>query len=197
MRSASPISKSWGPASTRHSISSCRFSSRQNGEQWSFSCDEPPTKEPIAVTVAAQDLDQRKALAKANKEPQRGEAEPLWRFEQLDDRTAYLRMPSWALYNSKWDWQGFLERGLDDLIDRRVPGLIVDLRGNEGGQDVGNTLIARIAPDEGPLRPVPEIHPLSRTAVAQRRSMPIWTHGTGRSRTGARRPRTSATGFSA
>ncbi len=53
-------------------------------------------------------------------------------------------MPSWALYNSEWDWQGFLDRGFDDLIDRQIPGLIIDLRENEGGQDVGNTLIARI-----------------------------------------------------
>jgi hypothetical protein len=118
------------------------------GEHMEILVRETSTEGPNTVTVTAQDLDQRKALAKANKEPQRGEAEPLWRFEQLDQRTAYLRMPSWALYNSKWDWHGFLERGLDDLIDRRVSGLIVDLRGNEGGQDVGNTLIARITPAE-------------------------------------------------
>ncbi len=117
----------------------------KTGERMELLVREHSMDSPITVAVTAQDLEQRKALAKANKEPQRGESEPLWRFEQLDERTAYLRMPSWALYNSKWDWLGFLERGLDDLIDRRVPGLIVDLRGNEGGQDVGNTLIARIA----------------------------------------------------
>jgi C-terminal processing protease CtpA/Prc len=47
-------------------------------------------------------------------------------------------MPSWALYDSKWDWETFLDRGIDDLIDKRVPALILDLRGNEGGVDVGN-----------------------------------------------------------
>jgi Peptidase family S41 len=89
-------------------------------------------------------MEQREALAKQSKEPQRGESDPLWRFEQLDERTTYLRMPSWALYNGKWDWQAFLERGIDDLVENRIPFLIIDLRGNEGGQDVGNTLIARI-----------------------------------------------------
>jgi hypothetical protein len=116
------------------------------GERLELLMRETPTAAPITVVVAAQDLDQRKELARANKEPQRGEAEPLWRFESLDDRISYLRMPSWALFNSKWDWKGFLDRGFDDLIARRVAALIIDLRGNEGGQsDIGNAIIARIA----------------------------------------------------
>ena len=116
------------------------------GEHMQLLVRETPTSAPVTIVVTAQDLGQRKELARASNEPQRGEAEPLWRFESLDDRTCYLRMPTWALYNSKWDWQAFLNRGFDDLIARRVPGLIIDLRGNEGGQsDVGNAIIARIA----------------------------------------------------
>ena len=92
-------------------------------------------------------MEDRKALAG----PRRDEPEAPWRFETLDERTARLVMPTWALYNSKWDWKAFLDRGLDDLVERRVPGLIVDLRGNEGGLDVGNELIARIAPKK--IRP--------------------------------------------
>ncbi len=116
------------------------------GERMELLVHEPASERPVAITVAAQDMVQREALARQNKEPRRGESDSLWRFESLDERTAYLRMPSWALYNSKWDWRAFLERGIDDLVERRVPGLILDLRGNEGGLDVGNTLIARIAP---------------------------------------------------
>jgi hypothetical protein len=116
------------------------------GERMELLVREPASEAPVAITVAAQDMGQREALARQNKEPRRGESDPLWRFESLDERTACLRMPSWALYNSKWDWRAFLERGFDDLVERRVPGLIVDLRGNEGGLDVGNTLIARITP---------------------------------------------------
>lgn len=118
------------------------------GERLKLLVRAPSSKDTVPMTVDAHTLDQRKALAKESKEPQRGKSDPLWRFEQLDARTAYLRMPSWALYNSKWDWQTFLERGMNDLIDRQVPGLIVDLRGNEGGQAVGNTLLARIITDK-------------------------------------------------
>ena len=109
---------------------------------------EPGSTSPVTIAVAAVDADQRRTLAKAGREPQRGEAGPLWKFERMDDRTSYLRMPSWALYDSKWDWLSFLERGLDDLMDRHVAALILDLRDNEGGQDVGDTVIARISTRE-------------------------------------------------
>jgi hypothetical protein len=114
------------------------------GERIELVIREPGSAQTASITVDAQTMDDRKALASKSDEPERGGSNPLWRFEQLDDRTAYLRMPSWALYNSKWDWRSFLDRGFDELIDKHVAGLIIDLRANEGGLDVGNVLIGRI-----------------------------------------------------
>jgi hypothetical protein len=51
----------------------------------------------------------------------------------LNDRTALLKMRTWALYNSQWDWRQFLEQSFANLVARHCSQLIIDLRDNEGG----------------------------------------------------------------
>jgi hypothetical protein len=53
-------------------------------------------------------------------------------------------MPTWALYDSKWDWKSWLDGHLDELAYRKALALIVDLRGNEGGNDIGNEILQRL-----------------------------------------------------
>lgn len=67
---------------------------------------------------------------------------PVWHWALRPDRVAVLTMPSWALYDSKWDWKSWLTDRLDTLGGAR--GLIVDLRQNEGGQDCGDAILARL-----------------------------------------------------
>lgn len=47
------------------------------------------------------------------------------------------------LYNTWWDWAGWLERALDEIVEAKAPRLIVDLRRNEGGLDCGDPILAR------------------------------------------------------
>jgi C-terminal processing protease CtpA/Prc len=53
-------------------------------------------------------------------------------------------MPDWVTYRSKWDWQGFLDRAMDRLIDENIGKLIIDIRGNEGGTECGWHLLERL-----------------------------------------------------
>jgi hypothetical protein len=69
---------------------------------------------------------------------------PLWTLVRRGD-SAVLTMPGWGLYNSKWDWAGWLNTAVDRLVAERVPRLVVDIRGNEGGIDCGDVLAARLA----------------------------------------------------
>lgn len=70
-----------------------------------------------------------------------GASAPFWTW-QVNDGVALLTMPSWVMYNSKWDWELWLKDRLDSLKGMR--GLIIDLRENEGGNECGNAILARL-----------------------------------------------------
>ena len=59
-------------------------------------------------------------------------------------RVGVLTMPTWSMYNSKWNWRAFIDAAVDRLIDERLRGLVVDLRDNEGGEDCGDHLLKRL-----------------------------------------------------
>jgi C-terminal processing protease CtpA/Prc len=64
----------------------------------------------------------------------------------------YLRMPSWVLYNSKWNWRASLGEVFGGLVARGATDLVVDLRGNEGGSDVGDAIVGHLV-----AAPVPRL----------------------------------------
>jgi hypothetical protein len=101
---------------------------------------KPGTINETIVDLPALTLEQRQGFIR--KRDYRGDA-PVWDWEMRDDGIAVLTMDGWALYNSKWDWQGWLNDRLDSL--RGAKGLIIDIRENEGGNDCGDAILARLA----------------------------------------------------
>jgi hypothetical protein len=96
---------------------------------------------PVDVAVAAMTADERERLLAAA-----GQLMPdsAWRFE-IDGDTAILTLPTFAFWNDGFDWRGFLERSFAELERKRIPNLILDLRGNEGGDDgIGRALMAHV-----------------------------------------------------
>lgn len=71
------------------------------------------------------------------------EANP-WALTTDADDVARLTMPTWALFNSDFGWEAWLGQAMDDLTTHGARGLIVDLRGNEGGQDCGDIVLSRL-----------------------------------------------------
>lgn len=76
------------------------------------------------------------------KSPQ--EAQPIWTLQWPDAHTALLRMPSWAVYNLKRDWKADLQVVMEQLAAKDAKALVVDLRGNEGGLDVGDGILSHL-----------------------------------------------------
>jgi C-terminal processing protease CtpA/Prc len=68
---------------------------------------------------------------------------PMWTLELDGAGSARLIMPDWSTYDTKWDWRRFLDDSFEQIASRNVQALIVDLRGNEGGEDCGDEIIAR------------------------------------------------------
>jgi hypothetical protein len=91
------------------------------------------------VRTASITLDERHARVTAAQEDG-----PAFTHRFEAGGTCVLTMPGWALYNSDWDWQGYIGGVFQEMADRKSPALIVDLRGNEGGLDCGDEILARL-----------------------------------------------------
>ncbi|WP_428151905.1 S41 family peptidase [Brevundimonas sp.] len=109
-----------------------------------FTLSDGPTVRADLLTLA-----ERKAGAPDAGQPD-GDGNP-WTLERGADGIARLTMPGWALYNSDFDWEAWLGRVMDDLTGDGARGLIVDLRGNEGGEDCGNVILSRLIDRDLPL----------------------------------------------
>lgn len=67
-----------------------------------------------------------------------------WTLSKGENGVHRLTMPGWALYDSGFNWEAWLGGVMDDLTGDGARGLVVDLRGNEGGMDCGNVIISRL-----------------------------------------------------
>lgn len=100
----------------------------------------PGSSRAEVFDTATIDLATRRSLLVAEVE---GDG-PVWTLTYPRPQIALLTMPNWALYDSEWDWRGFLDQGFAEIAARNVTKLVVDVRGNEGGLDCGDLIAARL-----------------------------------------------------
>ena len=69
-------------------------------------------------------------------------AAPIW-FSSRGNagKTKIITMPTWAIYKTKWNWLGWLQGQLSEMLSDGTTGLVFDLRGNEGGQSIGEGML--------------------------------------------------------
>jgi hypothetical protein len=91
------------------------------------------------MVLPALTLAERQARRTPGAEARAGQ---LWTWEMRGE-VAVLSMPTWAMYNSTWDWEAWLDARLRSLSGARA--LVIDLRANEGGNDCGEMILARLA----------------------------------------------------
>nr|WP_314492616.1 S41 family peptidase [uncultured Chryseobacterium sp.] len=62
-----------------------------------------------------------------------------WEFKFINKETAYLRLGDFAIWKWKDDYKKYLDSIFTDLHSSSAKNLIVDIRGNEGGDDNART----------------------------------------------------------
>jgi hypothetical protein len=101
-----------------------RFSALHTGSGERFDLSAP------ALTRAG-----RKAVLDERYGPLPNSPDELWRFELLDDETGYLKAGSFVTWKMKLDWKSLLEGAFETLRQGAVDNLILDVRGNGGGDE--------------------------------------------------------------
>lgn len=82
---------------------------------------------------------------RGNAKKSAGEDAAVFTKRMLPGNVMVITMPTWGLYDSKWDWRRWLNAAFDEAVKLEVKGVVLDLRENEGGlEDVGDAIVARL-----------------------------------------------------
>lgn len=128
-----------------------------------------PSGRVSRIALPALTLAQRRARSPALDTTQN--EKPFWSWRMEGD-VAVLTMPTWVMYNTKWDWRSWLDDRLASLGG--VRGLIIDLRENEGGNECGDAILARLAASDLRLPAYDERVRYRRTPAALNPFLDTW-----------------------
>ena len=80
---------------------------------------------PGSRTVRTRDVPSQSYAARLAARPEAPDDETHgWRFSLDDPRYALLRMQDWALYDSRWDWKGFIETSFAQIAAAPRPAMV-------------------------------------------------------------------------
>lgn len=99
----------------------------------------------LEVEVDAIDYKQRRKN-RAEHTVQPAKDGPEWQLKWPTKDTAVFTMPTWALYNSKWNWRAWLKESFTEIKSKGAKNVVIDVRGNAGGNECGDEIMRYLVP---------------------------------------------------
>lgn len=76
-------------------------------------------------------------------------SERSWDYRIVDNKTAYMKFGTFAFWNSNFNTQHYIDSIFAHLFQHpEIANLVIDIRGNEGGDNTGNYILSYITPQK-------------------------------------------------
>ena len=108
---------------------------------YSLKIKQPGTTDLKEASVKAISRNERFALMENKYGKQPATLYDLWSFKILNSETAYLKIGTFVTNQLTIDWKKYITNAFDELNEKNIQNLIIDIRGNEGGDDEVNLVL--------------------------------------------------------
>ncbi|WP_394759262.1 S41 family peptidase [Flavobacterium sp.] len=95
----------------------------------------------LTINVYPVSRAERFSLIESKYGKQPSTLDDLWDFKILNSETGYLKIGTFVTNKLTIDWKKFLSNAFDELTEKNIQNLIIDIRGNEGGDDEVNLVL--------------------------------------------------------
>ncbi len=103
------------------------------------------TKSSIEVNVPSMSASKRTMLFKEKYDEGDKQDNQPWKLKFINENTAILTLTTFAFFNDDFDWKNYFDKAIKKLNTQNIDNLIIDIRGNEGGNSmISKYIIERI-----------------------------------------------------
>lgn len=117
---------------------------QNNGDTYSLEIKQPDQNNTLHINVKAISRSERLSIIEKKYGKQPSNYDDLWSFKLLNNETGFLKIGTFVTNKLTIDWKKFLNKTFDELNEKNIQNLIIDIRGNEGGDDEVNLVLGKM-----------------------------------------------------
>lgn len=117
---------------------------QKNSNTYLLEIKKPNQNNTLQVNVKAISRTERFAIMEKKFGKQYSNYDDLWSYKLLNNEIGYLKIGTFVTNKLTFDWKKFLNKTFDELNEKNIQNLIIDIRGNEGGDDEVNLVLGKM-----------------------------------------------------